>query len=228
MRSEISMRTARLLLCIALTVVAAGPVATTSWADPAINPFQTLPSPSPLEFQDYSQLFTRILADRALSTWLDESLLLRIQADSRIDRVHDRSPEPIEVVRVNLRNPDGTSRVRSGNGDFPFYVLRETPKGLVLMGQMFGSAYQAYFRGQHLEFRVEQHFAVNKTIKCHAEGTIPASCAFMSDSLPLLFASTACIPKSTTQTSAKAIKPLVILSPGRHPSSQELRPRSSR
>ena len=165
MRREISMTTARVPSCMALTLVAASAVAASSWAGPAINPFQTLPSPYPTEFQDYSQLFARILADRGLGRWFDESLLQRIQADSRIDRVHDRSPEPIDVVRVDLRNPDGASRVRSKNGDFPFYVLRETPKGLVLMGRMFGSAYRTYIRGRHLEFRVEQHLAGNKTLK---------------------------------------------------------------
>ena len=158
------MRTARLLPCMVLTAVAASTVSATSWPDPAINPFQTQPSPYPTEFQDYSQLFARILADRGLGRW-DESLLQRIQADSRIDRLHDRSPAPIDVVRVDLRNPDGTSRVRSKNGDFPFYVLRETPKGLVLIGQMFGSTYQSYIKGQHLEFRIEQHLSVNKTVK---------------------------------------------------------------
>ena len=164
------MRTARFLFCMALTLLAASAVAGTAWADQAINPFQAPPRgiyspPYPTEFQDYSQLFARIVADRSLSRWFDESLVQRIRADSRIDRVHDRSPEPIDVVRVDLRNPDGTSRVRSENGDFPFYVLRETPKGLVLMGQMFGSAYRSYIRGQHLEFRVEQHLSVNKTVK---------------------------------------------------------------
>lgn len=159
------MRTALLLPCMVLTAVAAGAVSATSWPDPANNPFETRASPYPTEFQDYSQLFARILMDRGLGRWFDESLLERIQADSRIDRVHDRSPEPIDVVRVDLRNPDGTSRVRSLNGDFPFYVLRETPKGLVLMGRMFGSAYRSYIRGQHLEFRVEQHLSVNKTTK---------------------------------------------------------------
>ena len=164
------MRTARFLFCMALTLLAASAVAGTAWADQAINRFQAPPRgiyspPYPTEFQDYSQLFARIVADRSLSRWFDESLVQRIRADSRIDRVHDRSPEPIDVVRVDLRNPDGTSRVRSENGDFPFYVLRETPKGLVLMGQMFGSAYRSYIRGQHLEFRVEQHLSVNKTVK---------------------------------------------------------------
>ena len=84
MQRETSMRTARVLSSMALTVVAASAVAATSWAGPAINPFQTLPSPYPTEFQDYSQLFARILADRDLGRWLDESLLQRIQADSRI------------------------------------------------------------------------------------------------------------------------------------------------
>ena len=159
------MRAAQLLPCMVLTVVAASTVSAASWPDPPVNPFQTLPSPYPTEFQDYSQLFARIVADRGLGRAFDESLVQRIQADSRIDRVHDRSPEPIDVVRVDLRDPDGTSRVRSKNGVFPFYVLRETPKGLVLMGQMFGSAYRSYIRGQHLEFRVEQHLCVNKTTK---------------------------------------------------------------
>ena len=126
------MRTAQLLPCMVLTLVAASAVSATSWPDPAVNPFQTRIPPYPTEFQDYSQLFARILADRGLGRWFDESLLQRIQADSRIDRVHDRSPEPIDVVRVDLRNPDGSSRVRSKNGDFPLYVLRETPKGLVI------------------------------------------------------------------------------------------------
>ena len=159
------MRIARVFLYRVLTVVAASAVAATSWADPAINPFQPLPAPYPTEFQDYSQLFARFLTDRGLGRWFDESLLQRIQADSRIDRVHDRSPEPIDVVRVDLRNPDGSSRVRSKNGDFPLYVLRETPKGLVLLGQMFGSAYRSYTKGQHLEFQVEQHLAANKSTK---------------------------------------------------------------
>ena len=159
------MRTARLLPCMVLTVVAASAVSAASWPDPAVNPFQTQIPPYPTEFQDYSQLFARILADRSLGRWFDESLLQRIQADSRIDRVHDRSPGPIAVVRVDLRNPDGTSRVRSENGDFPFYVLRETPKGLVLMGRMFGSAYRSYIKGHHLEFRVEQHLTVNNSTK---------------------------------------------------------------
>ena len=157
------MRAARRLPCLALTVIAASAIATKSWA--AINPFETLAPQYPTEFQDYSQLFARILADRGLARWLDESLMQRIQADSRIDRVHDRSPEPIVVIRVELRNPDGTSRVRTKTGDFPFYVLRETPRGLVLMGQMFGSTYRSYVTRQHLEFRVEQHLAGNKTTK---------------------------------------------------------------
>ena len=63
------MRTARLLPCMVLTAVAASTVSVTAWPDPAINPFQTLPSAYPAEFQDYSQLFARILADRGLGRW---------------------------------------------------------------------------------------------------------------------------------------------------------------
>ena len=163
------MRTARLLPRMALTLVVASAVAGTAWADPAFNPFQAPPPPEgislpPMEFPDYSRLFARIVADRGLGRAFDASLVQRIQADSRIDRVRDRSPEPIVVVRVDLRDPDGTSRVRSENGDFPFYVLRETPKGLVLMGRMFGSVYRSYIMGQDLEFRVEQHLSGKKAV----------------------------------------------------------------
>ena len=152
---------------------------------PSLNKLGVQP-PYPTEFQDYSQLFARIVADRSLSRWFDESLVQRIRADSRIDRVHDRSPEPIDVVRVDLRNPDGTSRVRSENGDFPFYVLRETPKGLVLMGQMFGSAYRSYIRGQHLEFRVEQHPSAGKTEKMRfrVEGNMLVNLSVPEPKLP--------------------------------------------
>lgn len=168
------MRAARRYPYMVLILVAASAMVTPSWADPAVNPFETLTPPYPTEFRDYPQLFARILADRGLDRGFDQSLLPRIQADSRIDRVHDRSPEPIDVVRVDLRNPDGSSRVRTKTGDFPFYVLRETPNGLVLIGQMFGSTYSSYIRRQRLEFRVEQHLSSNTstTMRFRVEGGV--------------------------------------------------------
>lgn len=188
------MRTARILSGTALAVVAATAVAGGAWADGAVNPFQTRPQqidpvPVPeqqLEFQEYSQLFAWAVGDRGVGRWFDESLGRRIQADSRIDRVRDRSPEPIDVVRLDLRNPDGTSRVRSENGDFPFYVLRETPHGLVLMGKMFGSAYTSYIRDQHLEFRVEQHPSASKTAKMRfrVEGNVLVNLSVPEPKLP--------------------------------------------
>jgi len=92
----------------------------------------------------------------------------QIQSDSRIDHVRDKSAEPIAVVRVELLNPGGTSKARSEEGgNSPFYVLRETSTGLVLMGRMFGRAYRSQMRGQHLEFWVELHPVADKAVQMH-------------------------------------------------------------
>jgi len=40
------------------------------------------------------------------------------------------------VVKVELLNDDGSSRMRSKYGNYPFYVVRETPSGLVLLGSI--------------------------------------------------------------------------------------------
>ena len=70
-----------------------------------------------------------------------------IQADSSVDHFGDLSAGPIAVVRVELLNRDGTSRTRSEDGNYPFYVVRETPRDLGLLGRMFGRTHRSGFTG---------------------------------------------------------------------------------
>jgi hypothetical protein len=150
------MRTAHLLPVLALAWVTAS----------AMGPVSPIAIPQP-RFQSYSELFAWIAAERSLGDPYDEHLIQQIQADSRIDRVRDRSAAPIAVVRVELLNPDGTSRARSQDGNFPFYVLRESSAGMVLMGRMFGRAYTSRMHGRNLEFQVELHPSAVKTVVMH-------------------------------------------------------------
>jgi hypothetical protein len=152
------MRTAPFLIfmafaCVTAATMAAGPIGP--------RPFQ-----GPI-FQSSSQLFAWITSDRNLGHPFDEKLVAQVQADSHIDHVRDHAEGPITVVRVELLNPDGSSRARSKDGNFPFYVLRETPKGMVLMGRMFGRSYTSHLRDRNLEFDVELHPSAAETVQMH-------------------------------------------------------------
>lgn len=155
------MRAARLLPLVAVIfLVGSAAAMSPSGVGPVYMP--------QFRFADYAHLFRYVAADRRFGDPDDESLARRIQADSRIDYVRDRSSEPIAIVRVELLNPDGTSTARSEEGgNWPFYVVRETPSGLVLMGRMFGRAYRSDMKGRHLEFWVELHPASHKIVQMH-------------------------------------------------------------
>jgi hypothetical protein len=142
------MRAARILVLLGLACVISTAIAASTWPRPVIM----LPQP---RFESFAQLFAWITADRELGDPFDEHLISKVQADSHIDHVRDRSPEPSAIVRVELLNPDGTSRARSQDGNFAFYVLRESPKGMILMGRMFGRSYEPRMSGRHLEFEVD-------------------------------------------------------------------------
>jgi hypothetical protein len=154
------MKAARVLPFLAIACGVATAAAAHTSPYPGAGPPQT-------RFDSYTQLFTWITADRDLGNPFDAHLISKVQADSHIDHVRDRSPEPIAVVRVELLNPDGTSRARSQDGNFAFYVLRESPKGMILMGRMFGSHYESRMTGRYLEFDVDLQRSGTKRVGMH-------------------------------------------------------------
>lgn len=117
-------------------------------------------------FQSYAQLFAWIASDRGLGDPLDQKLLGQIQADSYIDHVSDRAG-PILVVRAELIGPDGRSRARSPAGNSPFYVLRQTGRGMVLLGRMFGLTYTSHWSGRSLDFDVQLQRSTAGTVQMH-------------------------------------------------------------
>ncbi|MGH8140602.1 MAG: hypothetical protein ACREVV_20720 [Steroidobacteraceae bacterium] len=123
---------------------------------------------SPAVFQDYSQLYGYIARSRGLGDAADADLTRRLATHSTVERLRnleDCSAAPIIVVRADLLDRDGTSRLRSADGSFPLYVLRETPQGLLLLGRMSGMRYRAKFLSRGLEFTVEQHRPGNKDVQ---------------------------------------------------------------
>jgi hypothetical protein len=94
----------------------------------------------------------------------DRHLLAQLQADSRIEHLRDGAGQRITVVRVDLLNADGTSRARSQDGNYTFYVLRETPGGLQVFGRMFGWRYDSHLAQHQLEFVVELHTSPTRTV----------------------------------------------------------------
>jgi len=122
------MRALRFISCMTLTLVAAAGAASPVWSPPPRLVLQVI-------VQDYSQLYARIVADRRLGSPYNEGLVRNIQAHSSVEHFRDRSANPIAVVKVELLNDDGSSRTRSKYGNYPLYVVRETPEGLSSDGE---------------------------------------------------------------------------------------------
>jgi len=121
----------------------------------------------PQIFEDYSSLYARIVADQRLGSPYDEGLVRNLQAHSTVEHFPDRSANPIAVLKVELLNEDGSSRMRSKYGNYPFYVVRETPSGLVLLGSMFGRTYRSAVRAGKREFFVEEHRPTDRVVQMH-------------------------------------------------------------
>lgn len=153
------MRLLRLVLCATLMLVAVGLVAA-SPSVPARGLMQII-------LRDYSDLYAWMVEDRRLGSPHDEDLLRNLQAHSSVEHFQHGSSDPIAVVKLELLNDDGTSRTRSKYGNYPFYVVRETPRGLVLMGKMFGGTYRSTLVGGKREFFVELHRSAARVAQMH-------------------------------------------------------------
>jgi hypothetical protein len=111
--------------------------------------------PVPLTFSDLSDLFAYVAQSRGLGRASDAELSREIASSSSVQQLRDYSTDPILVVKADLLDHNGASRLRSPNGNYPFYVLRATPTSLVLMGMMFGTAYRSHFEGKQLHFEMQ-------------------------------------------------------------------------
>lgn len=150
------MRALHLVSCMTL-VLAATATAAASTVDPRPVPRVVL--------QDYSRLYAWIIVDQRLGDPYEDRLVQKLGSQSRVEHFRDGTANPIAVVKVELLNKAGVSLTRSKYGDYPFYVVRETPRGLLLMGRMFGSAYRSTFVDGKLEFDVDLHPTARRTVR---------------------------------------------------------------
>jgi hypothetical protein len=149
------------LYSAALILVAAGTTAAAPVAD------RLVPMLENMAFQDYEMLYGRIIAERRLGNPNDQGLVQQVQSQSTIDRFRDGSADPVAVVRVELLDQDGSSKARSKEGNYSYYVLRETSKGLTLLGRMYGSVYRSVVTSGKREFFVDLHPAAGVTTAMH-------------------------------------------------------------
>jgi hypothetical protein len=159
------MRLKHLLATLALAAIAIGctlqgALAGTTW--PVAPGF--IPQPT---FQSQADLFRYVAVDRRLGDPWDSQLLEQLQADSHASHLSDPAAGPITVVQIDLRNADGTSRARSPDGNYAYYVLRDSPHGMALLGRMFGQRYTSRVEGDHLEFEVELHRSATQVVAMH-------------------------------------------------------------
>jgi hypothetical protein len=148
------------LTLVALGYALQGVAAGTQWP-PSVG---VIPQPT---FQSQADLFRYVAVDRRLGDPWDSQLLEQLQADSHASHLSDPAAGPIIVVQVDLRNADGTSRARSPDGNYAYYVLRDSPRGMALLGRMFGQRYTSRVEGDHLEFEVELHRTATQVVAMH-------------------------------------------------------------
>ena len=113
-----------------------------------------LAMPVPETFPDLSYVFAYIAQTRGLGSSSDSELSREIASSSAVEQLHDYSADPILVIKADLLDHNGNSRLRSPNGNYPFYVLRATSSHLVLLGMMFGTAYRVHLDGRQLHFEM--------------------------------------------------------------------------
>jgi hypothetical protein len=115
----------------------------------------TLAVPVLQTFPDLSYLFAYVAQSRGVGSANDSELSQQIASSSSVEQLRDYMADPILVVKADLLDHNGRSRLRSLNGNYPFYVLRATADSLVLLGTMFGTAYSAHLDEKQLHFEVQ-------------------------------------------------------------------------
>jgi hypothetical protein len=123
---------------------------------PGVNPFGTfrLPGqlPGPGVLADPDHVFGYIAETLHLGKRGDADLLQRLEAASAIDHLHDYRGEAIYAVKPELIGADGESLVRGADGNYPFFVFRQSEHGWLLIGRMDGTGYDWSTQTRHLVF----------------------------------------------------------------------------
>jgi hypothetical protein len=136
-----------ILLCAVAPLAFPQPIAPLPFAPKLAN--------APLHFNDLNEVYGYIAQNRGLGKSGDESLVHGIAVSSSVQQVKDPSGDSLMVIRADLVT-DGTSRLESAAGNYPYYVLRRDGDQLTLLGTMFGAGYATSRIHGHLQFTM--HF----------------------------------------------------------------------
>jgi hypothetical protein len=117
--------------------------------------------PSPLHFNDMTEVYRYIIRSRGLGNPGDDALVGALVAGSPVQKVRDISGKFLTVIKTDLVT-DGRSRLASTEGNFPYYVLRQTADGITLLGTMYGESYTANLKDDHLQFTMRLRMATGQ------------------------------------------------------------------
>jgi hypothetical protein len=114
-----------------------------------------------LHFNDLTEVYRYIVQTRGLGRPNDEALVRALISGSTVEQVPDKSGNTLTVIKANLV-ADGTSRLASAEGNLPYYVLRQQPGGLSLIGMMFGESYTFSVTDGHVQFKVQLRMSAGR------------------------------------------------------------------
>ena len=137
------MRAAILASCAAFIAVTAMPVFA-QWAGKPVYPQRGIIM-MPLEvpsFPSLREFYSHVAKDRGLADPEGDFAIQQIEARASVDHLRAPSGDPVIVVKVEApRAGDNAS----------FFVLREKPDHLCLLGEMNGRSYESTTANGHLE-----------------------------------------------------------------------------
>ena len=111
----------------------------------------------------YKEVFRYVADQEDLPT--DERSIFKLAVESNAEYVRVNPNEWFLVVRVEFLEGGHASKPRGAQGNGPFYVFRETPKGFVPIGTMFGNAYTWGSTNGRLQFDVNSHVSAEASKK---------------------------------------------------------------
>ena len=145
------------LVILSATVLLTGAVASVAqhgWTTggQAVNPFVTRQPPRPGVLTDTDHVFGYIAETLHLGKADDADLVRRLENASSVDHLHDYGGEAIYAVKPELLGATGDSLVRGAQGNYPFFVFRQSEHGWMLLGRMYGVSYEWSTQTRHLVF----------------------------------------------------------------------------